>query len=180
MVTFTRKDRHNAVSKVSSAIDRGELVRPEECSYCGEYKKTDGHHEDYGKPLEVIWLCRKCHQQRHGGAKRKRNGDRGSYKGTRLPILETCPFQNAGLVTERVLDEHEYWPEVIDWGKFLNQLTFRQREVIKLRYGIGGGDTCTLEEVAKIFRLTRERIRQVEKNAICELRELFEENCVKI
>ncbi len=48
----------------------------------------------------------------------------------------------------------------------LNTLTYREREIIKLRYGIGDGYTYTLEEVGKIFKVTRERVRQVEAKAI--------------
>ena len=51
----------------------------------------------------------------------------------------------------------------------LNTLTFREREIIKLRYGIGDGYTYTLEEVGRIFRVTRERVRQIEAKAVRKL-----------
>ena len=51
----------------------------------------------------------------------------------------------------------------------LKTLTYREREIIKLRYGIGDGYTYTLEEVGKIFSVTRERVRQVEAKAIRKL-----------
>lgn len=51
----------------------------------------------------------------------------------------------------------------------LNTLTYREREIIKLRYGIGDGYTYTLEEVGRIFKVTRERVRQVEAKAIRKL-----------
>ena len=51
----------------------------------------------------------------------------------------------------------------------LNTLTHREREIIKLRYGIGDGYTYTLEEVGKIFSVTRERVRQIEAKAIRKL-----------
>jgi len=51
----------------------------------------------------------------------------------------------------------------------LKSLTYREREIIKLRYGIGDGYTYTLEEVGKIFKVTRERVRQVEAKAIRKL-----------
>ncbi len=51
----------------------------------------------------------------------------------------------------------------------LNTLTYREREIIKLRYGIGEGYTYTLEEVGRIFKVTRERVRQVEAKAIRKL-----------
>ena len=51
----------------------------------------------------------------------------------------------------------------------LESLTYREREIIKLRYGLGHGYTYTLEEVGRIFRVTRERVRQIEAKAIRKL-----------
>ncbi|MEE9296862.1 MAG: RNA polymerase sigma factor RpoD [Phycisphaerae bacterium] len=51
----------------------------------------------------------------------------------------------------------------------LKTLTYREREIIKLRFGIGDGYTYTLEEVGKIFKVTRERVRQVEAKALRKL-----------
>ncbi|MEL7484555.1 MAG: RNA polymerase sigma factor RpoD [Planctomycetota bacterium] len=51
----------------------------------------------------------------------------------------------------------------------LRTLSYREREIIKLRYGIGDGYTYTLEEVGRIFKVTRERVRQVEAKAIRKL-----------
>ena len=51
----------------------------------------------------------------------------------------------------------------------LSTLTYREREIIKLRYGLGDGYTYTLEEVGKIFKVTRERVRQIEAKAVRKL-----------
>jgi len=51
----------------------------------------------------------------------------------------------------------------------LKTLSYREREIIKLRFGIGDGYTYTLEEVGRIFKVTRERVRQVEAKAIRKL-----------
>ncbi len=51
----------------------------------------------------------------------------------------------------------------------LKTLTYREREIIKLRFGIGDGYTYTLEEVGRIFKVTRERVRQVEARALRKL-----------
>jgi RNA polymerase primary sigma factor len=59
---------------------------------------------------------------------------------------------------------HEMLKERID--EVLKTLTYREREIIKLRYGLGDGYTYTLEEVGRIFKVTRERVRQVEAKAI--------------
>ncbi len=53
--------------------------------------------------------------------------------------------------------------------KVLLTLSYREREILKLRYGIGDGYTYTLEEVGRIFKVTRERVRQVEAKAIRKL-----------
>ncbi len=51
----------------------------------------------------------------------------------------------------------------------LKTLTYREREIIRLRYGLGDGCTYTLEEVGRIFRVTRERVRQIEAKAVRKL-----------
>jgi RNA polymerase primary sigma factor len=51
----------------------------------------------------------------------------------------------------------------------LKTLTFREREIIRLRYGLGDGYAYTLEEVGRIFKVTRERVRQIEAKAVQKL-----------
>jgi RNA polymerase primary sigma factor len=51
----------------------------------------------------------------------------------------------------------------------LKTLTFREREIIRLRYGLGDGYNYTLEEVGRIFKVTRERVRQIEAKAVRKL-----------
>lgn len=55
-----RKKCHN---QVMSALKKG-LINREPCVRCGS-KESEAHHEDYDKPLDVMWLCRICHKQRH-------------------------------------------------------------------------------------------------------------------
>lgn len=62
---------------------------------------------------------------------------------------------------------HEMLKDKIE--KVLQTLTYREREIIKLRYGIGDGYTYTLEEVGKLFNVTRERVRQIEAKAVRKL-----------
>jgi RNA polymerase primary sigma factor len=56
-------------------------------------------------------------------------------------------------------------------GQVLKTLTHREREIIKLRYGLCDGYSYTLEEVGRIFKVTRERIRQIELRAVQKLRD---------
>lgn len=57
-------ERVKAHTAVRIALMQGKLVKPDGCSACGRARlprQLEGHHEDYSKPLEVTWLCRKCH-----------------------------------------------------------------------------------------------------------------------
>ena len=55
--------------------------------------------------------------------------------------------------------------------RVLKSLSYREREIIKLRYGLGDGYSYTLEEVGHIFKVTRERIRQIEAKAVRKLQQ---------
>lgn len=54
-------------------------------------------------------------------------------------------------------------------NEVLKTLTYREQEILKLRFGIGNGSTYTLEEVGKRFKITRERVRQIEAKAVRKL-----------
>jgi RNA polymerase primary sigma factor len=54
--------------------------------------------------------------------------------------------------------------------KILSTLSEREAQIIRLRFGIGTGYPRTLEEVGRIFNVTRERVRQIEAKAIRKLR----------
>ena len=58
-------ERVRAGRILKKAIASGEIVRPRFCSACEWGSKTCGHHEDYSKPLEVIWVCNSCHMKIH-------------------------------------------------------------------------------------------------------------------
>lgn len=57
--------KYAAQKAVTTALALGLLVKPTACETCGESKRLDGHHPDYAKPLEVMWLCRGCHKAWH-------------------------------------------------------------------------------------------------------------------
>lgn len=54
--------------KVESALENGTLIK-QPC-FCGN-KKSDAHHDDYSNPLDVIWLCRRHHLERHAMMKER-------------------------------------------------------------------------------------------------------------
>jgi len=65
--TNDRRDpvKERAHKAVEYAVKKGDITKPELCSDCNKDKRLDAHHEDYDKPLEVMWLCRSCHTYRH-------------------------------------------------------------------------------------------------------------------
>ncbi len=60
--------------------------------------------------------------------------------------------------------------------QWLGELTDKQREVVVRRFGLRGHETCTLEEVGQEIGLTRERVRQIQVEALKRLREILESN----
>jgi ribosomal protein S27AE len=50
---------------VCLAIEKGIIVPETKCSICSSEKNIEGHHDDYSKPLQVRWLCHKCHYEWH-------------------------------------------------------------------------------------------------------------------
>lgn len=59
------KKKIRAQNKLNKAIQSGKIKRPSKCDHCGKRRKVDGHHHDYNKPYDVVWLCRSCHMIEH-------------------------------------------------------------------------------------------------------------------
>jgi hypothetical protein len=53
--------------QVWRAVQRGQIDKPLACALCAADGPLHAHHEDYARPLDVIWLCRSCHMKRHHG-----------------------------------------------------------------------------------------------------------------
>jgi len=69
-----------------------------------------------------------------------------------------------------LLQTHESDDLLTHW---VAQLSDRQRQVIQRRYGLGSGDVCTLEDIAVDLGLTRERVRQIQREALDQLRHII-------
>lgn len=46
---------------LNGVVQKGLIIKPESCGMCGKTGMIHGHHHDYSKPLDVIWVCPKCH-----------------------------------------------------------------------------------------------------------------------
>lgn len=64
--SFKKSFKYEVMKKYRSALQQGVIKNPGTCSSClTSNSKIHGHHEDYSKPLDVIWLCAKCHRRVH-------------------------------------------------------------------------------------------------------------------
>jgi RNA polymerase primary sigma factor len=57
--------------------------------------------------------------------------------------------------------------------QLMEALNHREREIIRLRFGMTDGNTYTLEEIGRLFKVTRERVRQIETNAVRKLQQPY-------
>lgn len=57
-------EAYKAHTSLNNAIRDGRIVK-EPCSVCGSTERIHAHHKDYSKPLNVIWLCARCHHRIH-------------------------------------------------------------------------------------------------------------------
>jgi RNA polymerase nonessential primary-like sigma factor len=86
-----------------------------------------------------------------------------------LSVGESLADENS-LTPEARLEMSEIEEQVERW---LGQLPERQRGVIERRYGLNGSDICTLEQLAHDLHLTRERVRQIQLEALSSLRRIL-------
>ena len=63
------RNRNPAISQAHNAVNNalrdGKLFKPSECEACSDTAALHGHHCDYNKPLDVMWLCEPCHKEWH-------------------------------------------------------------------------------------------------------------------
>lgn len=57
--------RYVARNAVNNAVRDGRLHKPSQCESCSNETALHGHHCDYNKPMDVMWLCDPCHKQWH-------------------------------------------------------------------------------------------------------------------
>jgi hypothetical protein len=61
-------EKHRAGKVLRAAVRAGRIVKPDHCERClakVDKQQLEGHHAAYSKPLEVLWLCRDCHNKEH-------------------------------------------------------------------------------------------------------------------
>jgi hypothetical protein len=59
------REKINAQNVLRDHVKRGNIIKPSSCSICNSTHWIEAHHADYTKPLEVVWVCKKCHVAIH-------------------------------------------------------------------------------------------------------------------
>ena len=81
-------------------------------------------------------------------------------------LSDSLPDEGA----ENPLESNEINDQIFILTELIERLNEREKKIIKLRFGLTGKDPMKLEEIGKVFHLTRERIRQLESSALRKLR----------
>ena len=55
--------KYRARYTLNNAIACGNIIKSSRCAYCESTEKLEAHHDDYSKPLNVVWLCKECHRK---------------------------------------------------------------------------------------------------------------------
>lgn len=58
-------EKRAAHHAINNAVHSGKVIKPKCCELCGAEGRIEAHHDDYSRPLDVIWMCRSCHADDH-------------------------------------------------------------------------------------------------------------------
>lgn len=117
-----------------------------------------------GKPVEMIEKMFRMHAENVSSL------DVSVSKDSDQQVLDTVVDQEAKEPTD-ILQSEEVRENLTEW---LELLSDKQREVISRRFGVRGYHASTLEQVANEMGVTRERVRQIQMNALKSLRSILE------
>lgn len=154
MVEFTREQKVAARKAVSRAIEAGTL-KPEPCQKCGK-PKAQAHHPDYARPLDVEWLCPKCHSQLHNQKHPIEKacevcGENYKPHPTKRARAKTCSSKcRAALISKRLTEK----PVIPPWAK----LDHDKAAAIRHRYQLGG---ITMRALGKEYGVHHKQISDI-------------------
>jgi late competence protein required for DNA uptake (superfamily II DNA/RNA helicase) len=81
---------------LAAAVRRGIIRRPAYCQRCGATHHMEGHHMDYARPYDVLWLCRRCHMSMDGRLSRLQSYVNLYSRERRLKRSHTLAERKAG------------------------------------------------------------------------------------
>lgn len=71
--------KRKAQQFLNNAVRDGRKTKSSSCEQCGDNESIHGHHEDYSKPLDVMWLCPLCHSKIHKAKRESQTKTVGHY-----------------------------------------------------------------------------------------------------
>ncbi len=74
---------------------------------------------------------------------------------------------------QEIVEDIKSYEYINSW---LDQLKSNEKEIIKLRFGLNDNDPQTLEQIGRVFGITRERVRQIEVRALEKLKKIIKKN----
>ena len=154
MTEFTREQKVAARKAVGRAIEAGTL-KAAPCQKCGN-PRAQAHHPDYSLPLDVEWLCAKCHSQLHNQKHpiEKRCevcGELYTPHPTKRARAKTCsPKCRAALISRRLTEK----PVIPPWAK----LDAEKAAEIRRRYAAGG---ISMRAMAKEYDVHHKQISDI-------------------
>jgi len=149
---------------------RGSLDK-DKCVVCGATEDLCAHHEDYSLPLDVVWLCRSCHSKLLGTTLEDRFGlEHTDQTDASWQACSVCANDYARRMVES--DPAQTTASKDEAWALLAHLCLRDALIIIRRFGLDDSPTLTLEETGALFGLTRERVRQIEAQAINSMRNI--------
>lgn len=80
-------DGYRAETAVNNAVRDGRLAKPKTCGQCGGGGRLHAHHEDYNKPLDVRWMCARCHHLMHAAERKAREVSHSGQVSTPAEVL---------------------------------------------------------------------------------------------
>jgi len=81
--------KHKAQRILQTGLQTGWFKKPEYCEKCGNKTKIQGHHENYKRPYEISWLCRKCHAKADK-KRREREGYQNQFHPQLIKEIRLC------------------------------------------------------------------------------------------
>lgn len=130
----------------------------------GEYPSLVELAEELEMPLEEVEKAKRVSLYAHTWSLEQPLGDANGEEEGILRLLESYYASPQDVAKEELKEE--------EFNKALASLPEREKEILQLRYGLKDNHPRTLEEVAQIFNISRERVRQLEKRALSRLEKL--------
>lgn len=161
---YQYKKKVHARRELNKAVRAGALIRPSNCQNCFASGRIEGHHTDYGQPLEVVWLCKACHSET---SKCQHPLHHAKFKQTAM--LDTSLSEKVPITLTISMDAFAQIKRVSeDKGVTMSKLV---ESLIESRYPFSHQMHFNFEEHAKTFIDTDKAVQDMDMDEDCLLQQ---------